>query len=236
MTTRAMDLAGCGFDLPDCVRSHFETASHDLRQPLHALALFASQLQGSAPGGECHHLAVKIEAAVTALTERFDRLFDMFQSGCGASHGDEEQEANDGREEPRADVPLEPTVGKLVMVIDDEPLVLDSTCSLLRSWGCEVIGGHSAEATLAALAQTVRMPDLIICDFCLSADATGIIEIAKIRSAFQASIPAVLVSGDYRNEVIRQAHGNGVELVRKPAAPMVLRTVINRKLKTSPRR
>ena len=146
MTTRAMDLAGCGFDLPDCVRSHFETASHDLRQPLHALALFASQLQGSAPGGECHHLAVKIEAAVTALTERFDRLFDMFQSGCGASHGDEEQEANDGREEPRADVPLEPTVGKLVMVIDDEPLVLDSTCSLLRSWGCEVIGGHSAEA------------------------------------------------------------------------------------------
>ncbi len=236
MTTRAMDLAGCGFDLPDCVRSHFETASHDLRQPLHALALFASQLRGSAPGGECHHLAVKIEAAVTALTERFDRLFDMFQSGCGTSHGDEEQEANDGREEPPADVPLEPTLGKLVVVIDDEPLVLDSTCSLLRSWGCEVIGGHSAETALAALAQTVRMPDLIICDFCLSADATGIVEIAKIRSAFQASIPAVLVSGDYRNEVMRQAHGNGVELVRKPAAPMVLRTVINRKLKTSSRR
>ena len=34
------------------------------------------------------------------------------------------------------------TAGKLVVVIDNDPLVLDGMGGLLRSWGCQVVTGE----------------------------------------------------------------------------------------------
>ena len=55
--------------------------------------------------------------------------------------------------------------GKLVVVIDDDPLVLDSTGGLLRSWGCHVLTAGSARVALADLAECNQSPDLIISDY-----------------------------------------------------------------------
>ena len=35
-------------------------------------------------------------------------------------------------------------VAKLVVVIDDDPLILEATEGLLRSWGCCVVAAHPA--------------------------------------------------------------------------------------------
>ena len=58
--------------------------------------------------------------------------------------------------------------GKLVVVIDDDPLVLDSTGGLLRSWGCHVLTAGSARVALAGLAECNQSPDLVISDYQLS--------------------------------------------------------------------
>ena len=83
---------------------------------------------------------------------------------------------------------------KLVVVIDDDPLVLEATGGLLRSWGCLVVTAESYGAALAHLAEIGQRPDLIVCDYRLSEGATGIDAIAGLRSAFE--IPALLISGD----------------------------------------
>ena len=83
---------------------------------------------------------------------------------------------------------------KLVVVIDDDPLVLEATRGLLRSWGCLVVTAESYSAALARLAEIRRRPDLIVCDYRLSEGATGIDAIEGLRSAFE--IPALLISGD----------------------------------------
>jgi CheY-like chemotaxis protein len=83
---------------------------------------------------------------------------------------------------------------KLVVVIDDDPLVLEATGGLLRSWGCEVVTAESYGAALARLAAMGRRPDLIVCDYRLSDGATGVDAIEGLRHAFE--IPALLISGD----------------------------------------
>src|SRR5262249_29640274 len=53
-------------------------------------------------------------------------------------------------------------MGKFVVVIDDDPLVLDAMRGVLKSWGCSVLTAKSDSAALAALAREERQPDLII--------------------------------------------------------------------------
>ena len=55
-------------------------ASHDLRQPLHALSLFSADLQRQVRGGTLHdlpHLAEQISASTTVLGELLDSLLDI---------------------------------------------------------------------------------------------------------------------------------------------------------------
>jgi CheY-like chemotaxis protein len=85
-------------------------------------------------------------------------------------------------------------VSKLVVVIDDDPLVLEATGGLLRSWGFEVVTAETDAEAVAQLAQQGRRPDLIVCDYRLSEGARGTEVIERLRSAFE--IPALLISGD----------------------------------------
>jgi CheY-like chemotaxis protein len=52
-------------------------------------------------------------------------------------------------------------VAKLVVVIDDDPLILEATEGLLRSWGCCVVTAQSCDEALVRLAETEagRRPD-----------------------------------------------------------------------------
>ena len=93
-------------------------------------------------------------------------------------------------------------VAKLVVVIDDDPLILEATEGLLRSWGCCVVAARSCDEALVRLAETEagRRPDVIVCDYQLSRGMTGVDAIERLRSAFPISalppIPALLISGD----------------------------------------
>jgi len=121
--------------------------------------------------------------------------------------------------------------GKLVVVIDDDPLVLDSTGGLLRSWGCHVLTVGSARVALAGLAEGNQSPDLIICDYQLSDGQTGIEAIEELRKSLNLPIPAFLISGDMAPERIREARMSGYHLLHKPVRPRALRAMLSKFLK-----
>ncbi len=81
---------------------------------------------------------------------------------------------------------------KLVVVIEDDPLVLEA---------------------LTRLAEIGRRPDLIVCDYRLSEGATGIDAIAGLRSTFE--IPALLITADAGSPP-GEAAFNGYSLLHKP--------------------
>jgi signal transduction histidine kinase len=120
---------------------------------------------------------------------------------------------------------------KLIVVIDDDALALDGMSGLLRSWGCRVVAARSAADALAGLANMECPPDLVISDFHLSDQRTGIEAIEQLRTTFGASIPAFLVSGDISPELLQQAQRGGYLLLHKPVDPMPLRAMLNRLLK-----
>ena len=103
---------------------------------------------------------------------------------------------------------------KLVVVIDDDPLVLEATAGLLISWGCEVVTADTYDAALRQLAAVSRRPDLIICDYRLSEGSTGIEVIEGLRGVYE--IPALLISGDPLLPGNDQKPGRSYCLLQKP--------------------
>ena len=126
---------------------------------------------------------------------------------------------------------LDPLPGRSVLVVDDDPLVLDATRGLLEGWGCRVVIAQSGNEALAKLGEDP--PDLIISDFRLGDGRTGIEVVAQVRSAFQSAIPVILVSGDVAQQRLQQAEACGHPLLHKPVSPMTLRAAMSRFLKAS---
>jgi signal transduction histidine kinase/CheY-like chemotaxis protein len=58
-------------------------ASHDLRQPIHALGLFVAQLNNRLTDPETRHLAGRIKAAIMALQGLLDALLDISRLDAG---------------------------------------------------------------------------------------------------------------------------------------------------------
>src|SRR6266851_2037688 len=121
--------------------------------------------------------------------------------------------------------------GRLVVVIDDDPLVLEAMGGLMRGWGCSVVTGNTDSAVLAGLADYARPPDVIISDYHMRDGKTGIEAITRLRNALSTAIPAFLMSGDTDPEPLREARANGYPLLHKPVDPTALRAMLTQLLK-----
>ena len=126
---------------------------------------------------------------------------------------------------------VDQAMGKSVVVIDDDALVLDGMRGVLKGWGCEVVTATSEDGALAILSKAERPPDIIISDYRLNDGKTGLDVIERIRRAFGASIPAFLISGDTAPERLREARASGYYLLHKPVLPITLRAVVSQLLK-----
>lgn len=119
--------------------------------------------------------------------------------------------------------PLPP--GLRVLLIDDEPAVIDATTMLLELEGLEVdVAGNSPEA-LASVG--TRVPDVIISDFHLCGEETGADVVARVRGALEDVVPVIFITGDTRRAVAE--HGLArAELLTKPLNDRALFSAIRR--------
>jgi signal transduction histidine kinase len=82
--SRQLETANRQLEMADRYKSHFlASASHDLRQPLHALNLFVAQLQTEKKAAERNRLVTRIDAAVASMNELFEALLDMTKLEAG---------------------------------------------------------------------------------------------------------------------------------------------------------
>lgn len=122
--------------------------------------------------------------------------------------------------------------GTLVALIDGNVLARDGARGALEDWGCEVIAAFSLGEMLGRIAERGREPDIIISDYHLGAEETGIEAIAGVRSACSARIPAFLISGDTTPAVRQAAQSSGHVLLSKPVRPMKLRALLSHLMRT----
>jgi signal transduction histidine kinase/CheY-like chemotaxis protein len=81
---RAAENAVKQLETANLAKSRFlAAASHDLRQPLHALGLFVAQLRGRVKAAERNRIVERIDASVAAMNELFNELLDIAKLDAG---------------------------------------------------------------------------------------------------------------------------------------------------------
>jgi signal transduction histidine kinase/CheY-like chemotaxis protein len=126
---------------------------------------------------------------------------------------------------------IESSNGRLIVIIDDDPMVLQGMSGLMRAWGYRVVAGKSESQVLAELAAQQRAPDLIVSDYHLGDGTTGIETIARLREELSEPVPAFLMSGDTNAALLREAQANGHALLHKPVDAITLRAMLTQLLK-----
>lgn len=122
--------------------------------------------------------------------------------------------------------PASPFRGQAVLVIDDDPEVLDSMTALLSSWGLKPIKAKSLDAAWAALDRHQAKPDAVLSDLRLPGEADGIEAIARLRARFGNGLPAALISGDTVPQNVARVQTSGLTVLHKPLAPAKLRALL----------
>ena len=85
--TRAALEAGAAAKAADRAKSQLlAAASHDLRQPLHALGLYAAALAARAKATEWEPLVDNVQGGIAALDRQFGQLLDLSRLEAGALH------------------------------------------------------------------------------------------------------------------------------------------------------
>lgn len=116
--------------------------------------------------------------------------------------------------------------GAFLLVVDDDALVRDAMASLLRHWGCEVAVAAYTDEAVAAIDRADRLPDVLLCDYRLPGQETGIQVIRRLREVAGTAIPAALISGDTAPESVRETKASGYPVLPKPVAPAKLRALV----------
>jgi signal transduction histidine kinase/ActR/RegA family two-component response regulator len=121
--------------------------------------------------------------------------------------------------------------GHTILVIDDEPTIVEALDAILRRWGCEPLGASSAAEAIGLL-RGGRVPSAIVVDAQLADGDTGVAAVASVRAALGQAVPVIMVTGDTDPARIREAADIGFPLLHKPLSPMRLRAALSTCIET----
>ena len=123
--------------------------------------------------------------------------------------------------------------GRLIVVVEDEPVVRGGLDVLLKGWGAGIASFDSV-AQVRAWAETsdptLVKPDLLIVDYRLENGLNGVDAIKALRARFGAGVPAIVVTGSTMSGHEKEAHDGDFHLLIKPVVPNKLRAMIAFKL------
>jgi len=106
----------------------------------------------------------------------------------------------------------------LVLVIDDEADIRESTSMLLTEWGCRVLTAATGEEAIKSLVAVNRVPHALLVDKRLPNGEDGLELIHLIREELNTDVPAILVTGDI-NDPSERDIGKTIRRMTKPTDP-----------------
>ncbi len=147
--------------------------------------------------------------------------------GIAAYSGPLEHKANRAFSGPDA-MNAPPPNAPPVLVIDDDPSVLEALGMLLEMWGRPVITAASEAEAVARLADGRVPPAAILADHRLEGGRTGGEAVARIRGMYPTPIPGILLTGAPHADGASTAHEQGMIVLQKPVRPDQLKTALDR--------
>ncbi len=98
--------------------------------------------------------------------------------------------------------------------------------TLLERWQCSVRVASTTDQALDALGDTDWVPDIVIADQHLDDGDLGTSTIAEARAYVGRDIPALVVTADPSDLIVKATAERGIELMHKPVKPAQLRALL----------
>lgn len=118
--------------------------------------------------------------------------------------------------------------GTSVLLIEDNPTVLNATRQLFESWGCSVLAATTHEEAIAVLTKKESMvPEIIVADYRLPGELTGAEAAKHIQLMLGRAIPVIIVTGDVADDAMREVADQGYRVLAKPVRPAKLRALFS---------
>ncbi len=123
----------------------------------------------------------------------------------------------------------------MVAFIDDDIRILEAMLILFEEWGMEIATGMDAQSVIQDFRQIGRQPDVIISDYRLADQRTGIEAISELRAEFGQDTPAILITGESGASTIQALDNSGIPVLYKPLKPAKLRAILGHLLSRATR-
>ncbi|EAZ99994.1 sensory box histidine kinase/response regulator [Marinobacter sp. ELB17] len=117
--------------------------------------------------------------------------------------------------------------GARIWVIDNDRAICDGMKTLLEGWDCRVTCAISLADLERQLDPVTSPVDLILADYHLDNDETGVDVVASVNSRRHYPVPVVMITANYTNELRQQIRDLGYVLMNKPVKPLKLRSTLN---------
>lgn len=127
---------------------------------------------------------------------------------------------------PPVMIPGRELQGHRILVLDDDNAVLEAMSGLLGRWGCAVIKAASLEEAQEKLETSALSPELLIVDYRLGGELSGLEAVAILQKNLRRYVPALVITGDTAPDHLREAEASGYPLLHKPVQPAKLRGAV----------
>ena len=121
-----------------------------------------------------------------------------------------------------------------ILLVDDDAAVRSATQLLLELEGFDVWAASGLDEALSCCARG-GSPALVVSDYHLDRDTTGLQVLQQVRARFGAAIPAVFVTGDTSRIELPPRDIALTEVLRKPVAPDILLSLIHKVISERPK-
>lgn len=123
--------------------------------------------------------------------------------------------------------------GAVVLLIEDDNVLRQTTVELLERWGIVVIAATSEREARRLLQETAVKPQLIIADYTLRGEfGTEVVD--NIRKEVGAEVPALIVTADVDPQIINRIRQGAIPFLIKPVSPPRLRVMMHNLLFEAP--
>ncbi len=110
------------------------------------------------------------------------------------------------------------------LVIEDDPQVRLGLRMLMETWGFATTEAESTPSALLAAHEAV--PDVIVADYRLAGDDTGVAAVKAVRMLLREDVPAAIVTGDTDPRRLLEIASHGLQVLNKPVRGDELRSLV----------
>lgn len=123
--------------------------------------------------------------------------------------------------------------GGSILIVEDDPSLRESLELFLNAEGYLTSSAVDGEDAIRLVERKGLRPDLLIVDYNLPRDLTGLQILARLRPTLGRAVPALILTGDISTSTLREIATQGYDHRTKPVATGDLSHLVRRLLATS---